>query len=102
MMAAEGMFGACEVVGPISFDFATRKESAQIKGYTSPCAGEVDMLLVPNMVTGNVMSKIWNADDENILAGCLVGADIPIALYSRSASMKEKLTSILLCAILSA
>lgn len=100
-MSNSGAFGSGVVVGPISFDLATRKESAVIKGYDSPYAGEVDMLLVPNMVTGNVMSKIWNADDENILAGCLVGANVPIALTSRSASMNEKLHSILLCSLLS-
>jgi len=100
-MAADGEFGDGVVIGPISFDLATRKESARIKGYRSPYAGDVDMLLVPQMVTGNVMSKIWNADPENILAGCLVGADIPIVLTSRSASMNEKLYSILLCAMLS-
>ncbi len=100
-MAEKGIFGTGVVVGPISYDLATRKESAAIKGYTSPCAGEVDMLLVPQMVTGNVMSKIWNADEDNILAGCLVGANVPIALTSRSASMEEKLTSILLCSLLS-
>lgn len=100
-MAEAGEFGSGVVVGPISFDLATRKEAAQIKGYHSPYAGDVDMLLVPQMVTGNVMSKIWNVDSENILAGCLVGADIPIVLTSRSASMDEKLYSILLCNMLS-
>lgn len=100
-MAEAGEFGEGVVLGPISFDLATRKESAQIKGYDSPYAGDVDMLLMPQMVTGNVMSKIWNADPENILAGCLVGADIPIVLTSRSASMNEKLYSILLCTMLS-
>lgn len=100
-MAESGEFGEGIVVGPISYDLATRKESAKIKGYDSPYAGNVDMLLVPQLVTGNVMSKIWNVDPENILAGCLVGADIPIVLTSRSASMNEKLHSILLCAMLS-
>lgn len=101
LMSESGEFGEGIVVGPISFDLATQKESAIIKGYKSPYAGDVDMLLVPHMVTGNVMSKIWNADDDNILAGCLVGADVPIALTSRSASMNEKLHSILLCSLLS-
>ena len=100
-LAESGGLGNGIVVGPISFDLATRKESAAIKGYQSPYAGDVDMLLVPNLVTGNVMSKIWNADDNNILAGCLAGADVPIALTSRSASMNEKLHSILLCSLLS-
>ena len=100
-LSEEGAFGTGIIVGPISYDLATRKESAAIKGFSSPYAGEVDMLLVPNMVTGNVMSKIWNGEDENILAGCLIGADVPIALTSRSASMNEKLHSILLCSLLS-
>jgi len=94
-------FGDAVVIGPISYDLATRKESAQIKGYDSPYAGEVDMLLVPQLVTGNVMSKIWNADADNVMAGCLIGADVPIVLTSRSASMSEKLNSILLCTKLS-
>ncbi len=101
-MAARGRFGDAVVVGPISFDLATSREAAQIKGYDSPYAGDVDMLLVPQMVTGNVMSKIWNADERNTLAGCLLGARVPVALTSRSASMKEKLTSLLLCSVLSA
>lgn len=100
-MSDNGEFGDGIVVGPISYDLATSKEAAAIKGYKSPYAGDVDMLLVPNLVTGNVMSKIWNVDVDNILAGCLVGADVPIALTSRSASMNEKLYSILLCSLLS-
>lgn len=100
-MALNGEFGDTAVIGPISYDLATRKESARIKGYNSPYAGEVDMLLVPNLVTGNVMSKIWNSDPDNILAGCLIGTEVPIVLTSRSASMNEKLHSILLCNLLS-
>jgi phosphotransacetylase len=100
-LSDKGYFGDGLVVGPISFDLATRKEAAEIKGYKSDYAGNVDMLLVPNMVTGNVMSKIWNSDSKNTLAGCLVGTDVPIVLTSRSASMKEKLHSIILCTILS-
>lgn len=100
-MAENGEFGAADVVGPISYDLATSKESAAIKGFDSPYAGAVDMLLVPQLVTGNVMSKIWNCDADNIMAGCLIGAEVPIVLTSRSASMSEKLNSILLCTKLS-
>ncbi|MEA5119191.1 MAG: phosphate acyltransferase [Propionicimonas sp.] len=101
-MSERGQLGDTVVVGPVSFDLATSREAAAIKGYDSPYAGDVDMVLVPEMVTGNVMSKIWNADDRNTLAGCLLGARVPVALTSRSASMKEKLTSLLLCSLLSA
>jgi phosphate butyryltransferase len=89
------------VVGPLSYGLATSKESADIKGFTSSHASDVDLLLVPQMVTGNVMSKVWNADPKNILAGCLVGTRAPVALTSRSATTKEKIHSILLCSMLS-
>jgi len=98
--AQNGQWGNAVVIGPISFDLATQKEAARVKGFDSPYAGDVDMLLVPHMVTGNVMSKIWNADSKNILAGCLIGADVPIVLTSRSADMNEKLSSILLSVML--
>ncbi len=101
-MSERGEFGDAVVVGPISFDLATSPEAARTKGYANPHAGDVDLLLVPQMVTGNVMSKIWNVDPRNTLAGCLVGARVPVGLTSRSASMEEKLASLLLCSLLSA
>jgi phosphotransacetylase len=101
-MSERGDFGDAVVVGPISYDLATSAEAARIKGYDNPYAGDVDMLLVPQMVTGNVMSKIWNADERNVLAGCLIGARVPVGLTSRSAPMEEKLASLLLCSLLSA
>jgi phosphotransacetylase len=100
-MSERGDFGEAVVVGPISFDLATSREAARIKGYDSEYAGDVDMLLVPQMVTGNVMSKIWNPDTRNVLAGCLIGARVPVGLTSRSAPMEEKLASLLLCSLLS-
>jgi phosphate butyryltransferase len=100
-MSERGEFGDAIVVGPISFDLASSREAARIKGYDSEYAGDVDMLLVPQMVTGNVMSKIWNADPRNVLAGCLIGARVPVGLTSRSAPMEEKLASLLLCSLLS-
>lgn len=98
--ASRGELGDVVVLGPISYDLATSREAAAIKGYDSPHAGDVDLLLVPQMVTGNVMSKIWNTDPRNVLAGCLVGARVPIALTSRSAGTAEKTASLLLCSLL--
>lgn len=101
LAAERGELGDVVVVGPVSYDLATSRRSAAIKGYACPYAGEVDMLLVPQLVTGNVMSKIWNADPRNVLAGCLVGTRVPVALTSRSAGTAEKLHSMLLCSLLS-
>ncbi|MDR1432158.1 MAG: hypothetical protein LBI99_08565 [Propionibacteriaceae bacterium] len=100
-LSAAGAFGPARVIGPISYDLATSAESARIKGYQVAGAGNADLLLVPQMVTGNIMSKIWNADPRNSLAGCLIGARVPVGLTSRSASAAEKLNSIILCCALS-
>jgi phosphotransacetylase len=102
VLSREGFFGPVRVLGPISYDLATSPESVRIKQYPEPGAGAVDMLLVPQLVTGNVMSKIWNTDPANSLAGCVIGARVPIALVSRAASAREKLNSLILCCALSA
>ena len=47
----------CIVEGPISLDLAMKPDVARAKQYESPCAGDVDVLIMPNLVTGNVYSK---------------------------------------------
>ena len=98
---AAGELGACYVEGPISFDLAMNKESARIKGYTSPVSGETDVLLVPNITAGNIMCKGLMEFAGAKMAGCVIGAKCPIALNSRSASFEEKYYSILVCALVS-
>ena len=87
----------CVLEGPISFDLAISKESALIKGYGSEVSGEVDILLVPNMVTGNVLSKSLLYWANAKMAGCVLGATAPIVLVSRGATVEEKFLSIMLC-----
>jgi len=95
-MCREGGLGDCLLEGPISFDLAVSKESAEIKGFKSEISGETDILLVPNITVGNVFIKgqIYWASAK--MAGCIVGADAPIVLVSRGASAEEKLLSILI------
>ncbi len=99
-LSEEGYFGAGRVIGPISFDLAMDREAAEVKGYNSPFSGNIDMFMVPQMVTGNVMTKMWSMEEGNIAAGCVIGSDVPIAMTSRSASTEEKLNSLLLCCAL--
>ena len=56
-MNASGALTGCIVEGPISFDLATSKEAAQIKGYKSPVAGDADLLIVPDIAAGNILVK---------------------------------------------
>ena len=87
----------CVVEGPISFDLAVSKESAEIKGYKSMISGETDIMLVPNMVTGNVFCKSLLYWANAKMAGCVLGATAPIVLVSRGATAEEKFLSIMLC-----
>jgi len=95
-MCRKGELGDCLLEGPISFDLAVSKESAEIKGFKSEISGETDILLVPNITVGNVFVKgqIYWAGAK--MAGCIVGAEVPVVLVSRGASSEEKLLSILL------
>lgn len=93
-----GDFGACIVEGPISFDLATDKEAAACKGYHSPVAGDADILLVPNIVSGNLLGKALYGMAGGDMAGIVVGASVPITVNSRSASPQEKYDSIAIAA----
>ena len=96
-MCERGELGECVLEGPISFDLAVSAESAKIKGYLSSISGDADVLLVPNITVGNVLAKgllYWGGAK---MAGCVVGAKVPIVLVSRGASSEEKLLSIMLC-----
>lgn len=97
-MAAEMEFGDCTVEGPISLDLATDRESAAVKGYHSPVAGDADILLVPSITVGNVLGKALYGMAGGEMAGVVLGASVPITVNSRGAAAKEKYWSILICA----
>lgn len=98
-MAYNCEFGNCVVEGPISYDLSMSREAAEVKGYPSNWCGDFDILLMPNMVTGNVLSKSWSLQVKAKLSGMIVGAKCPIAIGSRSATVEDKVLSILLCAV---
>lgn len=97
-MNQAGEIKDCIVEGPISVDLTFNKESAQIKGYKSPVTGDVDILLVPNITTGNIMSKALLEMANATMAGMIVGAKVPIVLTSRGATSQEKYLSLVLSA----
>ena len=95
-MCSNGELGNCVLEGPLSFDIAINKESADVKGFVSEISGETDILLVPSITVGNVLAKglIYCAGAK--MAGIILGANAPIVLTSRGASAEEKLLSIML------
>ena len=97
-MNESGEIKDCLVEGPISVDLTFSRESAEIKGYTSPVTGRADILLVSDITTGNILSKALIEMTDATMAGMIVGAKVPVVLTSRGASSEEKYLSIVLSA----
>ena len=95
---ARGDFGACVIEGPISFDLATDRQAAALKGYESPVAGDADVFLVPSIAAGNLMCKALYGMAGGRMAGVVLGASVPITVNSRSAAAEEKYDSIAIAA----
>ena len=93
-----GDFGPCLIEGPISFDLATDREAAEVKGYHSPVAGDADILLVPAIAAGNLLGKALYGMAGGDMAGVVLGASVPITVNSRGAAPEEKYDSIAIAA----
>jgi phosphate butyryltransferase len=83
----------CIIDGPLAIDNAVSKEAAEHKGIVSEVAGDADILLAPDLNSGNILYK-----NMIFLSDGLTGATVPIVLTSRADSEKSKLYSIALAA----
>jgi phosphotransacetylase len=100
MLWEEGAFSRCVVEGPISYDLAMQKDAAEIKKYKSPVAGDADLLVVPDIATGNILLKALTGTGGAKFAGAVIGAKVPIVVTSRSMPMRDKYLSIVLNAVI--
>ncbi|WP_421780562.1 bifunctional enoyl-CoA hydratase/phosphate acetyltransferase [Kiloniella litopenaei] len=87
------------VFGPMALDNAISPEAAHIKGIDNPVAGKADILVVPNIETGNAMFKQLVYCDSACAAGIVLGASVPIVLTSRADPPAARLASMALAAI---
>lgn len=87
------------VEGPIALDVAVSAAAAQHKNITSKIAGNVDLILVPNIETGNAIGKtlIYYAGAK--MAGLVLGASSPVVMTSRAETVEGKLNSIALACL---
>ena len=97
-MWKDGWLPGCILEGPIAFDLAMDKEAAETKHFESPVAGDADLLVVPDIVAGNIFVKSLTTLAGAITAGIVLGAKIPVILSSRSATVDDKYYSIALAA----
>lgn len=93
-MNEEGLITGCSVEGPIALDLAFNKEAARIKGFESPVAGDADIIVMPEIVSGNIFGKVLHQFADSTVVGVAVGAKVPLILTSRGASVKTKYASI--------
>ena len=83
-----------DVFGPLAFDNSISKKSASIKGIENIVAGEADVLLVPNVETGNALVKMMIYFMGACAAGVVVGGKVPVVITSRSDDATARLASI--------
>lgn len=97
-MADRGQIKNCIIDGPLAFDNAISKESAEHKGLKSAVAGEADLLIGPDIEAANMIYKTIIFIAKAKCAAVIVGAQSPIVLTSRADSDETKLNSIALAA----
>jgi len=92
-MVDRGQITGGIVDGPLAFDNAISRASADTKHINSPVAGDADILVVPDLESGNMLAKqlIYLSGAE--VAGIVLGARVPIVLTSRSDSVLSRLAS---------
>ena len=95
-MADRGQIAGAILDGPLAFDNAISAAAAHIKGIVSPVAGQADILLVPDLESGNMLAKQLEYLGHASSAGIVLGARVPIVLTSRADPPASRIAS---CAI---
>ncbi len=83
-----------DIFGPLAFDNSVSKKSAEIKGIQNIVAGDADVLLVPNVETGNALVKMMIYFMGACAAGVVIGGKVPVVITSRSDDATARLASI--------
>ncbi len=92
-MAKRGLITGGIVDGPLAFDNAISKEAATIKGIVSDVAGDADILVVPDIESGNMLYKELRYFSGAQGAGIVMGAKVPIILTSRAGDTESRVAS---------
>lgn len=93
-MNQRGEIKGCVVDGPLGLDNALNPRAAEVKGVKSPVAGCADLLIVPDIHSGNFLGKSAVYFAAGKIAGMVIGARAPVVLVSRADTAQSKLLSI--------
>jgi phosphate butyryltransferase len=100
-MSERGQIRGGLVDGPLALDNAISLKAAQVKGIDSRVAGQADILITPDVESGNILAKALVYFAKSQMAGVVVGAKCPIVMPSRSDPPQQKLLSLALGVYLS-
>jgi phosphotransacetylase len=95
-MADRGQIAGAVVDGPLAFDNAVSAAAARTKGIVSDVAGAADILVVPDLESGNMLAKQLMYLGGAASAGIVIGARVPVVLTSRADSRESRIAS---CAV---
>lgn len=95
-MAERGQIAGAVLDGPLAFDNAVSPAAARLKGIVSEVAGQADILVVPDLESGNMLAKQLEYMGDAASAGVVLGARVPIILTSRADPRASRIAS---CAI---
>lgn len=100
LMARRGQISGAVVDGPLAFDNAISRKAADEKDISSPVAGDADILLVPDLVSGNILAKDLEYLAGAVIAGIALGMAVPVILTSRADPAPARLASLALAALM--
>ncbi|HRQ59489.1 MAG TPA: bifunctional enoyl-CoA hydratase/phosphate acetyltransferase [Azoarcus taiwanensis] len=95
-MADRGQIRGGLLDGPLAFDNAVSLVAAKTKGIRSAVAGNADILVVPDLESGNMVAKQLEYLGNALMAGVVLGARVPIVLTSRADTAETRAAS---CAV---
>jgi phosphate acetyltransferase len=99
-MADRGQITGGLLDGPLAFDNAVSMMAAKTKGIHSQVAGCADILIVPDLESGNMLAKQLEYLAHALTAGIVLGAKVPIVLTSRADTAETRIASCVIAALI--
>ncbi len=99
-MADRGQISGGLLDGPLAFDNAVSLLAAKTKGINSPVAGCADILVVPDLESGNMLAKQLEYLAHALTAGIVLGASVPIVLTSRADTAETRMASCVIATLI--
>lgn len=100
LMARRGQISGAVIDGPMAFDNAISSDAAKVKGIVSEVAGDVDILLVPDLISGNILAKNLEYLAGATAAGIVLGLSAPVVLSSRADPTQARLAAMALAVLM--